>query len=104
MFPLVIKFWREMLIATLIALLLSTFAFVVSPLRIEVLELQNDINLRKQAEKILSDEYVKKFNQAKEREIITKKEYIDRVQAIYVWGENNASCENGIKYLDNYVY
>lgn len=75
-------------------------------LKLSNTELQHELDMKVQAEKILADEYVKRSKEADKRNVIVEKEYIVKVRNIDHWykGEGNATAEDGIKYLDDHVY
>lgn len=92
----ILKYWKEIL-ATLLALFIY-----YQDARIKYLT--KEIDMKEQSEEILVNEYVSKMKHYNEEKIIVKKEYITKEKKIYEWKESNVTCEDAIKYIDDYIY
>lgn len=86
--------------------MITVLGVYVGYLKIRNTQLQNTLDMKEQAEKILTDEYIKRSKEAEDRNTVIEKEYVTKYKVIYNWskGDANATAEDGIKYIDDYVY
>jgi hypothetical protein len=96
------KYWKEL---ALLVIVIGCIVYV-RYLQISNSYLTSELNLKKQAEKILTDEYIKRSKEADTRNVIVQKDYITKIKKIDHWytGDKNVTCENAISYIDNYIY
>jgi len=87
-------------------ILIGVLSMYVLYLRLSNAKLQSEVDMNTQAEKILTEEYIKRSKEADERNVIVEKEYVVRVKNVDHWykGEGNATAKDAIDYLDNYPY
>jgi hypothetical protein len=105
-----LRFWREGIIAFLTISLLSMIwhcSLVKKDLITEKAEragIETALNMQSGMIESNRVEYEGNLKTANERKNKVFTEYKTKTQVIYQWRENNATCDDAIRYLNNYPF